>query len=372
MHNYYNFSDSLYRILKRYDVLISTNILEDMMHTVNECEIERIIGIDTIMQITPVQLTFNDSMTLSKTKHLLKSLKDCLGPLCDNLSHICFFEHFRSDFFLRTLAQPSDHEQHTCYTLSKACDNALHIIDETVQGDVSLRELGLNLTEATRNEISNFEKLVVHKNKQVELALCRFGLKGFDALVSLTNIHEGVMLLEEVCKQFKLENCINDDTFLRLSAYSDRIRTPVDISFKDASYMRMEFQEAFPHLNGNFNVYFNLFRELKDSFSYVKFLRKMGFIGEGGKRKFSKERNLITQEIQDTLEQRIIDDLWDAYSTLSHFLDDQVTYHTLKLGLEKLNNVEKCMFQIKALHKHSIKQLEKVFALKQVSNSYEQ
>ena len=47
---------------------------------------------------------------------------------------------------------------------------------------------------------------------------------------------------------------------------------------------------------------------MKSLHLYVQFLRSKGFVGEEGKRKFSQERNLLTQEIQHTLEQKIIDD----------------------------------------------------------------
>ncbi len=337
-----------------------------MMNTVDESEIEgSLLNYSvTMQQVTPDQLKFYKSNTLSATKCFLGNLKKFLGPLHEHLTHFCFFEHFKSDFFRKFMTRNLDNVQHTCYNLSKICDSALSYVHQTVQGDVTLSKLGLDLCKNTREEISNFEKFVTEKDKvHVE---CR-GQEGFDALMLLTKIHEGVPLLKDVCETFELENCIQDQTLQKLSEFSNRLQIPEDISLKDAFDMRKNFEEAFPNRKGEFNVYFNLFKELKSSFKYVEFLRIKGFIGEGGKIKFSEERNLITQEIQDTLEQRILDDLWDAYSTLSHFLDHQVTYHTLTLGLEKLHNVEKCTLQIKALQKHTIRQLDTVFALIQVS-----
>ena len=339
-----------------------SDILKNMMHTVSETEIDGILENCSTLPVTLDQIRF-ESKNLQETKLLLGRLKTFLGPLLNKLPDICFFEHFKSTFFSRSMMPHETH--HTCISLSKACNEALQIVNRTVVGETTLNELGLDLTDNTGKEISNFETFVLQTNKDDDELIC-YGREGFDSLVSLTNIHEGVLLLEEVCNRFKLENCIKDQTFHNLSGYSNKIRIPEKICLKDALHMKTEFQEAFPHRKGDFNIYFDLFRELKNSFTYVLFLRNKGFIGEAGKRKFSQERNLITQEIQHTMEQRTIDDLWDAYSILSHFLDTHVTYHTLKLGLEKLNNVEKCTLQIKALHKHPIRHLEKVFALKEV------
>ena len=367
------YSGSLFRVLKMYQISLPSVISEEVSDTIDMSEVEKSVctcerGVE--FDYDQLQLKFNDTKNLGQTEQLLDKLREFLGPqLSEMLPSICFFQHFQSTFFINftqeSLKPPPDDKYglNEFQTLSEACEKALSLIYRAAEGNVTLKELKLDISDATGREISIFETFALQRNSE---QVC-YGHEGFKALMSLSNIHEGMRLLEEIFDRFQLQFCVKDSTFQNLVSKSYALRIYEDVHLKDAFKIKGDFHDGLPNIKGNFEVYFVLYRELKNYFQYVQFLRNKGFVGEAGKRKFSQERNLITQEIQQTLEQRILDDLWDAYSVLSHFLDTRITYESLKAGLEKLNNVEKCVLQIKALHQHSIKDLDRVFALKEVS-----
>ena len=363
------------QVLETYEIVLPDDTDADLMNTIDPQEVKRIVasfktGSTEIHQ--QQQLSFNGSRSLKETYVLLVKLETFLGPLVDFLSEICFFQHFKSQFFIkftkRCLKQPlvttcilSEFSQ--AINLSAACQRALSIVCQTAEGDATLEELELEACDSTGKEIAIFEMFATQRHTN---RVC-YGYGGFKALLSLKNIYEGMGILKEIFNRFELVLCIRDITFEKLLDFSGRLRVCKNVPLKEAHCMKEDFHHGLPNCEGDFEVYFDLFKELRNSYLFVQFLRNKGFIGEAGKRKFSQERNLITQEIQQTLDQRILDDLWDAYSVLSIFLDTKITYSALKNGLEKLNDIEKCLLRIKALHQHSIKAIDRVFALKEVS-----
>ncbi len=371
----YFYSGSLLRVLETYGIVLPQDTDADLTNTIDPQEVERIVTsfkTGSIEIHRRQQLGFNGSRSLMETDVLLAKLKVFLGPLVDLLPEICFFQHFKSQFFIKStkhcLTQPlvttcvlSEFSQ--AINLSGECQRALSIVCRAAEGDATLKELELEACDSTGEEIAIFEMFATQRNTN---KVC-YGYDGFKALLSLKNIYEGMGLLQEIFNRFELVLCVRDKTFENLLTYSGRLRVCKNVPLKAAYCMKEDFHRGLPNCDGDFEIYFDLFKELRNSFMYVQFLRNKGFTGEAGKRKFSQERNLITQEIQQTLDQRILDDLWDAYSVLSIFLDTNITYSALKSGLEKLNNIEKCLLRIKALRHHSIKALERVFALKEVS-----
>ena len=361
-----------------YGISLPEDINRQLLDTVNSAVYEKIALKYEAGQVTNGELQFYGSKNLLELESLFENLRKFLGPIWDDLPKICFFRHCNSNFFVKStkdrlrrsvqsLAQQDAkqvNENSYITALSEACAGTLSVINQAIEGNITLNQLGLDLSEETGKEISIFE--ASSNNNDDHEQRSSYGEKGFEALMSLTNIHEGVQLFESVCNKYELEMCIHDDVLQKLSMYSSRLRIPEDVQLKTAFHMKMEFHSGFPNLNGDFETFFELFRELRNSFMYVQFLRSKGFIGEAGKRKFSQERNLITQEIQNSIEQKILDDLWDAYSVLSYFLDTKISYQNLKSCLESLNNIERSVLQIKALQQHSIQQLDKVFALKEV------
>ena len=363
------------QVLETYEIVLPDDTNTDLMNTIDPQEVKKIVALFKTGSTEihrQQQLSFNGSRSLKETYVLLVKLETFLGPLVNLLSEICFFQHFKSQFFIKStkhcLTEPlvttcilSEFSQ--AINLSAACQRALSIVCQTAEGDATLKVLKLEPCDSTGKEIAIFEMFATQRNTN---RVC-YGFGGFKALLSLKNIYKGMGILQEIFNRFELVLCIRDITFEKLLDFSGRLRVCKNVPLKEAYCMKEDFHRGLPNRNGDFEVYFDLFKELRNSYLFVQFLRNKGFIGEAGKRKFSQERNLITQEIQQTLDQRILDDLWDAYSILSIFLDTKITYSALKNGLEKLNNIEKCLLRIKALCQYSIKALDRVFALKDVS-----
>ena len=368
--NYYKFlhplySDSLYRILEKYRIQMPKDLHDELQEMVDLSPIDTFLAKYCGTQ-EEIQLKFNESKNIVETEKLLRRLREFLGPLCDSLHIFCFFNTFTCSFFKNSIERQcysSNESVISVEKLSLACDEAVKVIKKAASGNVTLNQLGLSISnEETKIEIS----IIQFFTKQIDDSIdCNCDV-GFKALCSLANIDQVMSLIEVICKKYELNNCMQDPTFLKLSSHAEKLRIPEEITLKSAIDIEDEFKEGLPNLSGNYNVYIKLYCELTSCVPYAQFLRSKGFIGEEGKRKFSQERNLITQEIQHTLEQRILDDLWDAYSILCYFLNTEIVFHEWKNGLQSLNDVESCTMQIKALQQHSINQLENVFALKEV------
>ena len=318
-------------------------------------------------------LKINGSKSVIELEDLLQKLIRILGCLRHNLHIFSFFKNFESACFLKRVKDyyaerimdviGGDFTINNCAkALSLACDDAVIFVNKTVEGNVSLNELGLELSKDTEEELSIFEFFV----KQSSGYTVPRGHAGFLALQSLTNIRVGVIKMEEVFNLYDLHSCMQNGKFRRLSEFAELLRLPLEVHLSVALDIKEEFSTCLPSSNGNFDVYFDLFKIMKGILGYIKFLRSKGFVGADGKRKFSIERTLMTQEIP-CLEQKMIDDLWDAYSTLIFFLDTDVAYEKFIHGLQKLDNVETCIKQIKTLKTHPIREITRIFALKEVN-----
>ncbi len=357
----YQFCDVNELLLEVNDIIVGVNVIDSALSKKSGQ-----------VKIIP-HLKINSSKTVVELEDLLHKLICILGSLRHNLHNFSFFKNFKSACFWKRVEDyyaermmdvvGGDFTINNCAkALSLACDDAVIFVNKTVEGNVSLNELGLGLSKDTEEELCIFEFFV----KQSSGYTVPRGHAGFLALQSLTNIGVGVIKMEEVFNLYDLHSCMQNSKFRRLSEFAELLRLPLEVRLSIALDIKQEFCSSLPNLNGDFDVYFELFEIMKGVLGYVKFLRSKGFVGTDGKRKFSKERTLMTQEIP-CLEQKMIDDLWDAYSTLIFFLDTDVAYEKFIDGLQKLDNVETCMKQIKTLKTHPIREITRIFALKEVN-----
>ena len=323
-----------------------------------------------------VEIPFEGTKTCVELELLLENLVKFLGPLQNDLPIFCFFHHFGSGFFTKFVDNKYSEllfgtDNLTSYEISTnmlhlAVEGAIGVVLDALKGNITLKHMQLELSKDTIKEFQLFEFFMKEFYKYNS---CQ-GHTRIEALLSLQRFRNGMLIIEEVCTQCELVHCLEDSTFQVLCEYAEILRIPETVVLHEAPEIKASFCKNLPNYNGNFDVYFVLFNELKNSFAYIQFCRKMGFVGEEGKRSFYAQRNLITQEIQYMLEQRALDDLWDAYTTLYYFIDSRITYHTWINGLKQLGNIETRVIQIKALQQHTILQLEQLFSRQEVSIPY--
>ena len=346
-------------------------------------ELEESIDIQMIKEVVSdhsgeVEISCNGNKTCIALELLLKALVRFLGPLQNDLPILCFFHHFGSKFFatfvenkysellfktsLPLTDNPTSYDIST-HRLHLAVEGAIAVVLDAVKGNITLKDMQLELSQDTSKEFALFEFFTKEFYKYHEPQ----GHTGIQALLSLASFRNGMMIIKEVCTQCELVHCLEDSTFQQLCEHAEILRIPEAVVLHKAPEMKASFCKNLPNYNGNFDVYFVLFNELKNSFAYIQFCRKMGFVGEEGKRSFNAQRNLLTQEIQYMLEQRALDDLWDAYTTLFYFVDSRITYNAWINGLKQLGNIETRVTQIQALQQHSIAQLEQLFSRQEVS-----
>ena len=373
---YYYYSDSLMRVLEKYNVELPQELKNELLDTIDVELIKELIKDGSF----EIEIPFNGAKTCIQLEILQRNLSTFLGPIKDKLPVFCFFHHFKSSFFSNfvkkqyseflfvpladnaSLPESSSHD--SCIEmLNLAVESAINIVVDAVEGNVTLQQMEFDLSKDTSEEFAKFEFYVKAFHNCSE----HKGHEGIDALLSLANIRNGMLSIEEVCTQCELVHCLEDPTFRELSTYAEMLRTPEKIVLNQAPEIKAKFCQSLPNYDGDFDIYFMLFKELKNSFAYIHFCRKMGFVGEEGKRSFYAQRNLITQEIQYMLEQTALDDLWDAYTTLYYFIDSSITYNAWMNGLEQLGNIQTRVNQIKALRQHSLVQLERIFNRQEVS-----
>ena len=362
------------RILEEYRVMIPQELRKELEDAIDTEMIKEFISDGS----SEVEIPFDGTKTCVELELLLKELEKFLGPLQSDLPFFCFFHHYGSRFFatfvenkysellLETSLPLTDNP--TSYEISTkmlhlAVEGAIAVVLDAVKGNITLKHMQLELSKDTSKEFALFEFFTNQFYKYYEPQ----GHTGIEALLSLASFQNGMLIIEEVCTQCELVHCLEDSTFQELCEYAKILRFPETVVLNKAPEIKASFCKNLPNYNGNFDVYFELFNELKNSFAYIQFCRKMGFVGEEGKRSFYAQRNLITQEIQYMLEQRALDDLWDAYTTLYYFIDSSITYHAWINGLKQLGNIETRVMQIKALQQHSILQLEQLFSRQEVS-----
>ena len=362
------------RILEEYRIMIPQKLRKELEESIDIEMIEEVISDGS----GEVEIPFDGTKTCVELELLLEKLVKFLGPLQSDLPIFCFFHHFGSRFFAKCVENkyselllktslpltdnPTSYEI-SMHMLHLAVEGAIAVVLDAVKGNITLKDMQLELSKDTSKEFVLFEFFTKEFYKYYKLE----GRTGIEALSSLTRFRNGMLIIEEVCTQCELVHCLEDSTFQELCEYAKILRFPETIVLHKAPKIKASFCKNLPNYNGNFDVYFVLFNELKNSFAYMQFCRKMGFVGEEGKRSFYAQRNLITQEIQYMLEQKALDDLWDAYTTLYYFIDSRITYHAWINGLKQLGNIETRVIQIKALQQHSILQLEQLFSRQEVS-----
>ena len=362
------------RILEEYRIIIPQKLRKELEESIDIEMIKEVISDASI----EVEIPFDGTKTCVELEQILKELKTFLGPLQSDLPFFCFFHHYSSGFFATFVEKKYSEllleaslpltDNSTSYEISTkrlhlAVEGAIAVVLNAVKGNITLKDMQLELSKDTSKEFALFEFFTYEFYKYYEPQ----GHAGIEALLSLASFQNGMLIIEEVCSQCELVRCLEDSTFQELCEYAQVLRFPETVVLNKAPEIKASFCKNLPNYNGNFDVYFVLFNELKNSFAYIQFCRKMGFVGEEGKRSFYAQRNLITQEIQYMLEQRALDDLWDAYTTLFYFVDSRITYNAWINGLKQLGNIETRVTQIQALQQHSIAQLEQLFSRQEVS-----
>ena len=351
------------RILEEYRIPIPQKLRKELEENIDIEMIEKVISDGSI----EVEIPFDGTKTCVELEQLLKELETFLGPLQSDLPFFCFFHHYGSRFFATFVENKYSELNSTSYEsctkrLHLAVEGAITVVLDAVKGNITLKDMQLELSKDTSKEFALFEFFTHEFYKYYEPQ----GHAGIEALLSLASFRNGMLIIEEVCTQCELVHCLEDSTFQELCEYAQVLR-PETVVLNKAHEIKASFCKNLPNYNGNFDVYFKLFNELKNSFAYIQFCRKMGFVGEEGKRSFYAQRNLITQEIQYMLEQRALNDLWDAYTTLYYFVDSNITYDAWINGLKQLGNIETRVTQIQALQQHSIAQLDQLFSRQEVS-----
>ena len=316
----------------------------------------------------PNVLNVNDQ-SIVEVRELHSDLSDFLGALKTNLHIFCFFRIHNSDFFSAIIKQKyfglleeREAQQDSIkriQLLSFAAEEVICHAMQAVNGELSLKEMGMSLSTQAGKELATLQFFV--REAFTDKKDIYVGYEGYESLYSMHNVQELMQLFDDICRLHRLQKCQDDLVFKMLYENSEQMLNPQDICLKQAIQMRDQFCNNLPNVNGEFTDLISLFKEVKCCVDCIEFCKKMRFAGEKGKRLFLAQYNLITQEINDLHEQRVLDDLWVAYNTLFFFLDENIEFQKLTNGLYGLGNLENRSMHMHALRQHEIVFYEEIF-----------
>ena len=182
------------------------------------------------------------------------------------------------------------------------------------------------------------------------------GKEGIKNMLELFQCSQQISLIPNVCEQYGLTNCVNDDNLKELKRIANTVNNDEDrgsITGKDATEKIKQIWEML-----NFKSYseakrcLNIFPEVAKCAQFYKFLREKGFTDEKSSRDakgftgeksirdaFTSQVQLITAQLQhEDYNETVLNHLTPAFEYIAPFLDTNQNFTDLMVKITKLFN----------------------------------
>ena len=291
----------------------------------------------------PISLRVSERLTWKELATFLQELKEFLKPLDNCMDALVFFSLNDSNLF-------SAYLRHELETRDADLNADLNIFVEAFKQVMSLFvELchgKAKYNEITANGAVNLETLDIESEYSILLMSVQFrklpgvsntqGLDGVRNMMELLKVSSHIRMFRQVCQQYHLQTCLNDENLKKLTDIADKLMTeearasltPLSATEKMDTVRQLLETEGGVVTRGY--EYLAIFSKIADSAEFYQFICEKGFTGENGQARFHQQYQLITAQLQhEEYDEAVLNLLYTAYKLLLPFTVEDQSFHSL-------------------------------------------
>lgn len=324
-----------------------------------------------------VTLTITKSFSLYDLQRLLEDLQTFLEPIVEHLEMLVFFHLEESDVFAKHLhkrlndivsaaTSPKPERTYSVFpsikpimglsrrdktkeegvsmvTLQKGLDGVKKLLLTILRGTASYSDIvaGGTLDLQTLDTEEEFAKL---RKFSEQLEMNRDNCEGLDGIRSMLELFQfthHIDQIRQVCEQYGLKKCLEDDQFKKLMEIVDEFKTtesraeltPIEASEKMALIKKVLCLEH----RRNYNC-LELFPAVSKSVPFYQFIKDKQFVGQKGQRLFHEQYQLITAQLQhEEYDENVLNHLRAAFEFIAPFMESDIAFCDLMEKVTKLN-----------------------------------
>ena len=293
----------------------------------------------------PISLLLTEGFTVIKMGELIRELEHFLAPIQDYMDMLIFFTLHDSELFstylrqsvklgadLNTFVQAL---MHVNSLLVQLCQGEANYFQITANGAVCLETLDVTSEFGILTNSKNFGKLPGVDNTQ--------GLILVKNMVNLVRISSHIQVIRQVCQQYQLEGCLNDENLIKLTAIAEELMTEearASLTPSIATDKMKTVRELLGAQGGTGThdyEYLAVFSKIADSAEFYQFICEKGFTDENGQARFYQQYQLITAQLQhEEYDEAVLNVLYAAYKLLLPFTVKNQSFHSLLASMQQM------------------------------------
>ena len=162
-------------------------------------------------------------------------------------------------------------------------------------------------------------------------------------MVDLVRISSRIQVIRQVCQQYQLEACLNDENLINLTAIAEELMTEEARASLTPSSATDKMETVRELLGAKGGVvthdyeYLAIFSKIADSAEFYQFICEKGFTSESGEARFHQQYQLITAQLQhEEYDEAVLNVLYAAYKLILPFTLKIQPFHSLLESVKQL------------------------------------
>jgi len=242
--------------------------------------------------------------------------------------------------------------------LVKLCHGEPNYDEITANGAVDLENLDIESEHSILLTSIQFRKLPDISNTQ--------GLDGVRNMVDLLKVSNHIRMLRQVCQQYHLKTCLDDENLKKLTLIADKLMdegaraTLTPLSATRTMGTVRELLKNNEEIETCDYEYLAVFSKIADSAEFYQFICEKGFTGDNGQARFHQQYELITAQLQhEEYDEAVLNFLYTAYKLILPFTIEDQSFHSLLDSLKQMLTSSSSVGTAKKISDH-LKKIETV------------
>ena len=318
----------------------------------------------------PISLQVSEQFTLREMGKFLAEFKNFLKPIQDCVDTLIFFTLHDSYLFSVYLGHELETKDRDLNSFRQAFNGVVSVLVQLCHGDAKYSQITANGAVSLENLDIQKELTILSKSKQLgKLPGVRNtqGLGDVKNMVDLLKITTHFQEIKQVCQQYQLEGCLNDENLIRLTAIAEELvteETRASLTPSSATDKMDTVRELLGAKGGVVTYdyeYLAIFSKIADSAEFYQFICEKGFTGENGQACFHQQYQLITAQLQhEEYDEAVLNLLYAAYKLILPFTVKTQSFHSLLESVKQLltatgdtvKTTRDCLMQIETVNRN--------------------
>ena len=277
----------------------------------------------------PISLGISEQFTLREMGKFLTEFTTFLNPIEDCVDTLIFFTLHESYLFSAYLRHGLETKDRDLDSFRQVLNGVISVLVQLCHGDARYSQITANGAVSLENLEIQEELTILFKSKQLgKLPGVKNtqGLVDVKHMVDLLKITTRVQEIQQVCQQYQLEGCLNDENLIKLTAIAEELMTEEARASLTPSSATDKMETVRELLDTKGGVvtrdyeYLAIFTKISDSAEFYQFICEKGFTGESGEARFHQQYQLITAQLQhEEYDEAVLNVLYAAYKLILPF-----------------------------------------------------